>query len=425
MPVHAVVGTQWGDEGKGRMVDLFATSADAVVRFQGGANAGHTIVNDQGKFVLHLLPSGMLSEHVLNVLGPGVVIDPVALAGEYSEIRKTAKQCGTLLISNRAHVVLPIYRRIEDALDSAAGMPKFGSTRRGIAQAYEFKAAKFGLQMADLIGGKEFLRQRLQLAVEYANIILRGLGQPEETIESSMEYLTPVIEELRPLIGDTLAVVRKYLKEGKTILLEGQLGTMRDLDWGMYPYTTSSNPIAGYACVGGGIPPAEIKTIFGVAKAYSSSIGAGPFVTELADIELTERIRKEGNEFGATSGRPRRIGWFDIVATRYGLEVQAATSVCITLLDVLSCVDTISVCTEYSLDGDRIASVPTFQLLSKSKPVLREFPGWRKPIGHVRTLQELPREARRYLDFIEEAVGVPISHVSVGPAREQIIYTAR
>ncbi len=421
MPVTAIVGTQWGDEGKGRMVDLLAAEADAVVRYQGGANAGHTIINDLGKFVFHLLPSGMLSSHTINIIGTGVVVDPERLVVELDELQHAISETGRLIVSDRAHVVLPFHRQIEEALDQSPKTLKYGSTKRGIAQAYQFKAAKVGLQVGELLADEATLRGRLEPAVEFANIFFRGLGSPETTVDVVLDYLRPFIPRLQPYIANPLPTIRKLIADGKQILVEGQLGTLRDLDWGIYPYTTSSNPIAGYASVGAGIPPMEITKVLGIVKAYSSCVGEGPFVTELFG-DLANKIREVGKEYGAATGRPRRIGWFDVVATRYGAQIQGATSLCVTLLDVLSCVDTIGVCTRYRIDGEETDVFPVYHALTKAEAVLQEMPGWLSPITGIRKLEDLPKEARAYLDVIETSVGVPISHISVGPSRDQIIY---
>lgn len=421
MEATAVVGTQWGDEGKGRMIDLLAQSSDAVVRFQGGGNAGHTIINDRGKFVCHLLPSGVFTKDTKNILGSGMVIGPQALLEELNNIRDRIGQCGDVFVSDRAHVVLSLHKRIEAALDNQPGSLKYGSTKLGIAQAYQFKAAKVGLQMADLVSGGNHLQKRLAPIIDFANIMFRGLGVSETSVEEVQEELEPYIPGMKPLVCDIMPITEGLLESKAKVLLEGQLGALRDLDWGIYPYTTSSNTLAGFAPVGSGIPLDSIKNVLGVTKAYSSCVGTGPFVTELED-KVGDLIRKTGNEFGATTGRPRRIGWFDAVATRHGARVQGATSLAITLLDVLSCLDSIPVCSGYKIDGKVTQHFPTYKDLEDAKPVLKEFPGWRKDITEARTLADLPIEARRYLDWIENEVRVPISHISVGPKRDQIIY---
>ncbi len=424
MPATAIVGTQWGDEGKGRMVDLLAAEADAVVRFQGGANAGHTIINDQGKFVFHLLPSGMLSPHTVNIIGTGVVIDPARLVEELADLEQAIGQTGRLVISDRAHVVLPLHRRIEDALEKSPDSLKYGSTKRGIAPAYQFKAAKVGLQVGELLAPEDTLAARLKPIVEFANVFFRGLGEPQETVQPSLDFLRPMIPKLAPYLANSLPVVRELVGGDKQVLMEGQLGTLRDLDWGIYPYTTSSNPLAGFATVGAGIPPRFITRVMGVVKAYSTCVGDGPFVSEIDGPEA-EKIRQVGKEFGAATGRPRRIGWFDAVATRYGAQLQGATSLCVTLLDVLSCLPAIPVCVAYRIDGRPTEEFPIYHGLSRAEPVLEEMPGWSTPISHVRKLEDLPIQARKYVDFIQSSVGIPVSHVSVGPSRDQIIYVSR
>jgi adenylosuccinate synthase len=357
----------------------------------------------------------------VNIIGTGVVVDPERLVEELGKLQSAVSETGRLIISDRAHVVLPFHRQIEEALDQSPKTLKYGSTKRGIAQAYQFKAAKVGLQVGELLADEATLRGRLEPSVEFANIFRRGLGAPETTVDDTLEYLGPFIPKLQPYIANSLPTIRKLVADGKQILVEGQLGTLRDLDWGIYPYTTSSNPIAGYASVGAGVPAREITKVLGVVKAYSSCVGEGPFVTELFG-DLAEKIREVGKEYGAATGRPRRIGWFDVVATRYGAQIQGATSLCVTLLDVLSCVNTIGVCMRYRIDGEETDEFPVYHGLTKAEAVLEEMPGWQVPITEVRKLEDLPKEARRYLGMIESSVGVPISHISVGPSRDQIIY---
>lgn len=423
MPVIGIVGTQWGDEGKGRMTDLLAQNADAVIRYQGGANAGHTIINQFGKFALHLLPSGIFSPRIINILGPGVIVEPYDFIRELEEIKSQGVTPGVIVISDRAHLGLPIHRIIEAAFEKQSGAIQYGSTKRGIAQAYYFKAAKVGLQIGDLLGDEEYLLERLQPQAAFANTILRGLGERETSAEETLAYLSPVIPEIRPYIKDIFPIVTRLLDDDKNIIIEGQLGTLRDLDWGIYPFTTSSNPLAGFASVGAGIPPTKISTILGIMKSYSSCVGTGPFVSELHGV-MAETIRERGKEFGAATGRPRRIGWFDVVASRYGARVQGATSICLTLLDVLSDLERIGVCTHYEIDGRSVDDFPGYYNLRFAKPVIKEFPGWKTAIGDIRKFNDLPEEARSYVRFIEDSVEVPISHVSVGPSREDIIYVA-
>ncbi|MCP4570321.1 MAG: adenylosuccinate synthase [FCB group bacterium] len=421
MPATGVVGTQWGDEGKGRMTDLLAQKADAVVRFQGGANAGHTIINEHGSFALHLIPSGIFSKQTINILGSGVIVEPTEFLNELESIQKQGLELGEVVISDRAHLGLPVHRIIEAAFDKQSGAIKYGSTKRGIAQAYMCKAAKVGLQIGDLLGDESYLLERLTPLTVFANTILRGVGEPEGTAEDMLAYLKPLIPRIKPYIKNIVPIIHGLLDEEKNILLEGQLGTLRDLDWGIYPFTTSSNPLTGFASVGTTIPPSKITKVLGIMKAYSSCVGTGPFVSEISG-ELADKIRAEGKEFGASTGRPRRIGWFDLVASRYGARVQGATSICLTLLDVLSCMDKIQVCTHYEINGQKVDDFPGYYNLINAHPVLKEFPGWKIPIREVRKFDDLPKEARDYVRYIEDSVGVPISHISVGPNREDIIY---
>jgi adenylosuccinate synthase len=403
------------------MVDLLAADADAVVRFQGGANAGHTIITDAGKFVFNLLPSGILSPKTMNILGAGVVIDPEALNKEIAEINKRVPEHGRLIVCERAHLVLPLHKRLEALLDGQPSLLNYGSTRRGIAQAYQFKAAKLSLQIGDLRGGEAWLRYRLAPIVAFANIMLRGMGESEISVDEVLDFLKPQTANLMPYITNTLPLIRDLIRKNASIIVEGQLGTLRDLDWGIYPYTTSSNPIAGYATVGAGIPVGAFTNLLGVAKAYSSCVGAGPFVTEI-EGPTADLIRETGHEYGATTKRPRRIGWFDAVATRHGVALQGSSSMCVTLLDVLGCLDTISACTRYRTSEGETDLFPMGNELVSAKPVLKKFPGWCCDISDARKLGELPPNARRYLDWIEEVIGVRISHISVGPRRDQIIY---
>jgi len=424
MPATAVVGTQWGDEGKGRVADYLAEKSDLVIRFQGGANAGHTIVNEHGLSKLHLLPSGAFHDHVTNALGPGTVLDLAQLLSELEALTEVLGKAPKIHVSDRAHVVLPLHRRLEAALEENPETLTHSSTGRGIAPAYQFKAAKVGLQVADLLGGEEHLRERLGPIVAFANIMFRGLGAPEESLDETLDVVMPLAKRIEGYVGDTSLLVHEHLEQGKEILLEGQLGTLRDLDWGIYPYTTSSNPLAGYGSVGGGVPPHAIRRVVGVTKSYSSSVGKGPFVAEIQGPEA-EIIREEGREYGTTTGRSRSIGWFDLVATRHGCRVQGATTVCLTLLDVLSHVEKISICTHYEVGDRTLEHFPTGRDLLDARPRYREFAGWSVPISDVRRFEDLPREARDYVLHIEESLGIPIEMISVGPHREQMIVRPR
>lgn len=420
MPVTAVVGTQWGDEAKGRMVDLLARDAAVVIRFQGGANAGHTLVNEHGRHVLHLIPSGIFHPHVLNLIGPGVVVDPQLLWEEMDSLRRAGIEVGGLRISERAHVVLPYHVLLEKAEEERRAAAKFGSTLRGIAPAYGDKVTKVGLQMSDLLD-RDYLWEKIQALVRRKNEILGKLyGAAPLDSDRVFEWAWGYGQHLAPYIGDVLPDLDRALKCDEHILLEGQLGAMRDLDWGSYPYTTSSSPLAGFASVGAGIPPYRITRVIGVAKAYSTCVGAAPFPTEQAN-HIGETLRERGREYGATTGRPRRCGWFDAVATRYGARVTGATSIALTLLDVLDGFQTIQVCTGYRIGGQIVHTVPVTRRLSNARPVYEEWEGWCEPISEIRRLEDLPPSARGLVTRIQELIRVPIEYISVGPERDQII----
>lgn len=424
MSVIAIVGANWGDEGKGKITDYLAGDADFVVRFQGGNNAGHTILNHYGKFALHLLPSGVFHSHVTNVLGPGVAVNIPALTGELSALQERGVPQPRLLISNRAQVLLPIHILLDQVEEERLGSNQFGSTRSGIAPFYADKALKIGIQISDLFV-KERLRNRVQRCFDLKKVVLRHAYEqkatdPEELIESLWQSAA-IIE---PFVGDTTVALNDGLRSGHTLLLEGQLGALRDPDHGIYPYTTSSSTLAGYAAVGAGIPPHAITRIIAVTKAYSSCVGAGPFVTELegpSAHELRERGGDAG-EYGATTGRPRRVGWFDAVATRYGCLVQGATEVALTNVDVLGYLDEIPVATAYKIQGQTVNDFPTTAQLEGAEPVLETMPGWRTDISHIRSYRQLPDAARRYIERIEELIQTPIATISVGPRREQTLF---
>lgn len=421
--VTAVVGANWGDEGKGKITDLLASSADVVVRFQGGNNAGHTIINEYGKFVLHMLPSGVFHQQVLNVIGPGAALNVSGLVQEYEKLVAGNVPAPQLRISNRAQVVLP-YHLLFDALEEERlGSRQFGSTKSGIAPFYSDKYLKIGIQVADLFDRQRLL-QRLSQALEAKNIIMEHLYRkaPIEA-EQLVEQLMQEGEAIRPFVCDTTSLLHQMLREGKSILIEGQLGALRDPDHGIYPYSTSSSTLAGYAPVGAGIPPYSIQRIIAVAKAYSSCVGAGPFVTELLGEDGDElRVRGgDGGEFGSKTGRPRRVGWFDAVATRYGCMVQGATEVALSLLDVLSYLDRIPVCTAYEVDGKRIDYFPFTGELEQAVPVYEWLPGWKCDIKGFKEFDQLPEEAKQYVRFLEQQIGVPIRSISNGPHREHFI----
>ena len=421
--VTAIVGANWGDEGKGKVTDYLAAQADVVVRFQGGANAGHTVINDYGKFALHLLPSGVFYPHVTNVLGPGVALDIDVFLRERDELIRRGVPEPALRISSRAQVVIPFHPLLDSYEEERRGQGAFGSTRRGIAPIYADKAAKVGVQVADLSDERRLCDQ-LAASLAAKNVLFERLyGKPRMDVEELTAGLVEAGKQIRPYVCDTVELLYKTLDDGRAVLLEGQLGALRDPDHGIYPYTTSSSPLAGFASVGAGIPPYRITRIVAVAKAYSTCVGAGPFVTELSGAEgdeLRERGGSDG-EYGATTGRPRRVGWFDAVATQYGCRVQGATDVALSLLDVLGYLDEIPVCVAYEVYGERTDRFPEPPLLDRATPVYERWPGWRCDISNVRTYEALPLNAQAYVRRIEELVGVPITLISVGPGRKQTI----
>ncbi|MBE1441119.1 adenylosuccinate synthase [Paenibacillus sp. OAS669] len=422
--VTAVVGANWGDEGKGKVTDLLASDADVVVRFQGGNNAGHTIINEFGKFVLHMLPSGVFHERVINVIGPGAALNISGLVQEYEKLLASQVPEPQLRISDRCQVVLP-YHLLFDALEEERlGSRQFGSTKSGIAPFYADKYLKIGIQVSDLYDRQRLLK-RLEQALESKNIILEHLYHKDAlAVESLMEQLLQEGEAIKPFVCDTTSLLNRMLHEGKSVLIEGQLGALRDPDHGIYPYSTSSSTLAGFAPVGAGIPPYAIRRIIAVAKAYSSCVGAGPFVTELQGEEGDELRQRggDGGEFGSKTGRPRRVGWFDAVATRYGCMVQGATEVALSLLDVLSYLDRIPVCTAYEINGERTKEFPTTGRLEQAVPVYEWLPGWKCDITGIKTFDELPEEAKQYVRFLEKQIGVPIRSISNGPRREHFIW---
>jgi adenylosuccinate synthase len=421
MGVRAIVGANWGDEGKGKMVDYLAAKSDVVVRFQGGANAGHTVINQYGKFALHLLPSGVFYPHVTNVLGPGVALDISEFLKERNELIERGVTDSHIVISNRAQVLMPYHKLFDEYEEERLGKRQFGSTRSGIAPFYSDKYAKIGFQVAELFDDSTFA-EKVESVVEVKNVLLKHLyGKPLLDSSRLIDELGNLREQIRPVVTDTSVLFRNALKGGKEILLEGQLGALRDIDHGIYPFTTSSSPLAGYASVGAGLPPYAITEVLAVVKAYSSCVGAGPFVTELFGDEAHELRERGGDagEYGAKTGRPRRVGWFDAVATRYGVAVQGATSIALTLLDVLGYLDEIPVCIGYEIDGKKTTDFPVTSQVNHAKPIYTTLPGWGQDISNVRRFEDLPKEARNYVEFIEREVDVPIKWLSVGPRREQ------
>ena len=422
--VKAVVGANWGDEGKGKITDMLAEKADIIVRFQGGANAGHTIVNNYGKFALHTLPSGVFYNHTTSVIGNGVALNIPILMKEIKSITDRNVPMPKILVSDRAQMVMPYHILFDQYEEERLGGKSFGSTKSGIAPFYSDKYAKIGFQVSELFD-EELLQEKVQRVSEMKNVILehlyhKPLIDPAELLNTLHEYRNMIA----PFVCDVSAFLDKALKEGKTILLEGQLGTMKDPDHGIYPMVTSSSTLAAYGAIGAGIPPYEIKQIVTVSKAYSSSVGAGAFVSEIFGDEADELRHRggDGGEFGATTGRPRRMGWFDCVATKYGCRLQGATDVAFTVLDALGYLDEIPVCVGYEIDGEVTTDFPVTYKLEKAKPVLKKLPGWKCDIRGIRNFDELPENCRKYVEFIEQQIGFPITMVSNGPGREDIIY---
>ena len=422
--VKAVVGANWGDEGKGKITDMLAEKADIIVRFQGGANAGHTIVNNYGKFALHTLPSGVFYNHTTSVIGNGVALNIPILMKEIKSITDRNVPMPKILVSDRAQMVIPYHILFDQYEEERLGGKSFGSTKSGIAPFYSDKYAKIGFQVSELFDD-ELLEEKVQRVSEMKNVILehlyhKPLIDPAELLNTLHEYR----DMIAPFVCDVSAFLDKALKEGKTILLEGQLGTMKDPDHGIYPMVTSSSTLAAYGAIGAGIPPYEIKQIVTVSKAYSSAVGAGAFVSEIFGDEADELRRRggDGGEFGATTGRPRRMGWFDCVATKYGCRLQGATDVAFTVLDALGYLEEIPVCVGYEIDGEVTTDFPVTYKLEKAKPVLKKLPGWKCDIRGIKKFEDLPENCRKYVEFIEEQIGFPITMVSNGPGREDIIY---
>ena len=422
--VKAIVGANWGDEGKGKITDLLAQESDVVIRFQGGANAGHTIINDYGRFALHILPSGTFYPHVTNIIGNGVALDLKKLVAELKDITGQGVPAPNLIISERAQILMP-YHVLQDGYEEERlGGKAFGSTKSGIAPFYSDKYAKTGIQVCDLFDEPR-LRERLNAAVELKNVLFEHLyHKPALDAEALFQELLEYRELIRPYVGDAVTYVHTALKEGKSILLEGQLGAMKDPDLGIFPMTTSSHTLAGFGCVGAAIPPTSVEEVICVSKAYSSCVGSKtePFVSELLGDAGDELRRRGGDkgEFGATTGRPRRVGWFDAVATKYGCMVQGATQLALTCLDVLGYLDEIQVCVGYDIDGTVTDQFPVTPLLSRAKPVYATLPGWKCDIRGETDYNKLPEQAKAYVDFLEEKMGVPIKIVSTGPKRDEI-----
>lgn len=419
MSVTAIVGAQWGDEGKGRIVDYLAQHADMVIRFQGGDNAGHTVINEYGVFRLHLVPSGIFNPATQCIVGPGTVVNPETLIREMAELSSAGVALDNLWLADRAQVVMPYHRLLDGLEETARGSEQIGTTRRGIGPAYADKAARIGIRLGDL-KRPDLLRSRLAQALPQKNLALQHFGQSPLAFDDLFEQALAWGRALGPRIVDTLPMVQDAVRGNKRILLEGQLGVMRDLDWGTYPYVTSSNPIAGGACTGAGLPPSAITEVVGVVKAYCTAVGAGPFPTELKD-EIGAQLREVGQEFGATTGRPRRCGWLDGVALAYATWLNGFTSLAITKLDVLDGLAEIKVCTGYRLDGEIIHRVPDTADFGRCEPIYETWAGWQTSTRDARSWRDLPWQAQAYLRRIEALAGAPIRYISVGPEREQLI----
>ena len=419
--VIAIVGANWGDEGKGKMSDILSKDANVVVRYQGGANAGHTIVNEYGKTALHLLPSGIFRENVINVIGQGVAFDIKAFFSELDEIKSKGMKNPNIVVSDRVQILMPYHIKLDELEEERLGKASFGSTKSGIAPFYSDKYAKIGIQVSEIYDD-EYIKNRLTNILTAKNKSIAALyGEDKQiNIEEMYEYLINFRDKLKPYLCNTVKLLNDKIKNNETIILEGQLGTLRDLDNGIYPFTTSSSPLAGFGTVGAGIPPYEIKKIYAITKAYSSCVGAGAFTTEMFGEEA-KTLRDIAGEYGAKTGRPRRVGWFDTVATRYGCMVQGATDVVMSLVDVLGYLDKIPVCTAYEIDGKIIKDFPTTMELNKAKPIYEYLEGWKCDISNIKKYEDLPENAKRYIEFIEKEIGYPITMIGNGPKREDII----
>lgn len=422
--VRAVVGANWGDEGKGKITDMLAENSDIIVRFQGGSNAGHTIVNDYGKFALHILPSGIFYGHTTSIIGNGVAFSVPAFFNEINELVERGVPKPKILISNRAQIVMPYHVLFDECEEERLGKKSFGSTKSGIAPFYSDKYSKVGFQVSELFD-EERLREHVKSVCEQKDIMLQHMYHKEPiNQEELMNTLREYRDMVEPYVCDTAAFLRDAISEGRTILLEGQLGTLKDPDFGIYPMVTSSSTLAAYGAIGAGIPPYEIKDIIAVVKAYSSAVGAGEFVSELHGEEADELRNRggDGGEFGATTGRPRRVGWLDTVASRYGVRMQSATQVALTVLDVLGYLDEIPICTAYDIDGEITKDFPVTARLAKAKPVFTVLSGWKCDIRGIKKFEDLPENCKKYIEFVEKEIGVKITMISNGPGRSEIIY---
>ena len=422
--VRAIVGANWGDEGKGKITDMLAKESDIIIRFRGGSNAGHTIINNYGRFALHLLPSGVFYGHTTSIIGNGVALNIPFLVKELESLVSQGVPMPHILVSDRAQILMPYHVLFDTYEEERLGGKSFGSTKSGIAPFYSDKYAKIGFQVSELFEDEAALKDKVQRVCETKNVLLehlyhKPLLNPDEVLAELMEYKKMV----EPYVCDVSAYLHDAIKEGKNILLEGQLGSLKDPDHGIYPMVTSSSTLAAYGAIGAGIPPYEIKEITTVVKAYSSAVGAGAFVSEIFGDEADELRRRGGDkgEFGATTGRPRRVGWFDAVASRYGCRIQGATEVALTVLDILGYLDEIPICVGYEIDGEVVKDFPVTYKLEKAKPVLKKLPGWKCDIRGIKKYEDLPAECRNYIETIEAELGVPVTMVSNGPGRDEII----
>ena len=424
--VTAIVGANWGDEGKGKITDMLGEESDIIVRFQGGSNAGHTIINDYGKFALHLLPSGVFYDHTTSIIGNGVALNIPYLFNEINSIVEKGVPKPKILVSDRAQLLMPYHIAFDEYEEERLGKKSFGSTKSGIAPFYSDKYAKIGIQVSELFQDDDALKEKIERICTQKNVLLKNLyNKPELDQDELLNTLHEYRDMVAPYVCDVSAYLRNAIKEGKNILLEGQLGSLKDPDHGIYPMVTSSSTLAAYGAIGAGIPPYEIKRIVTVVKAYSSAVGAGEFVSEILDEKEAEELRKrggDGGEYGATTGRPRRMGWFDAVASRYGCEIQGATEVVLTVLDCLGYLDEIPVCVGYEIDGEVTKDFPVTAKLAKAKPVYEVLPGWKCDIRGIKEYDKLPENCRKYIEFIEKELGVPVKMVSNGPKRSEIIY---
>lgn len=422
--VRAIVGANWGDEGKGKITDMLAKESDVIIRYQGGSNAGHTIINNYGKFALHLLPSGVFYDHTTSIIGNGVALNIPFLVKEVEELVSKGVPKPSILVSDRAQILMPYHILFDEYEEERLGKKSFGSTKSGIAPFYSDKYAKIGFQVSELFD-EESLKEKIAFVCETKNVLMEHLYHkpalnPDELFQLLLEYR----EMIRPYVCDVSKYLHEAIKEGKNILLEGQLGSLKDPDHGIYPMVTSSSTLAAYGAIGAGIPPYEIKNITTVVKAYSSAVGAGAFVSEIFGDEADELRRRggDGGEYGATTGRPRRMGWFDAVASRYGCRIQGSTEVALTVVDVLGYLDELNICIGYEIDGKITKDFPTTVELNKAKPVYTTLPGWKCEIRGIKNYEDLPENCRKYIEFIEKEIETPITMVSNGPGRDEIIY---